>query len=94
MIARPGAGHHRPCAAIAGEKGITPAQLALAWLLHQGPDIAPIPGTTKIPRLEENIGAVDVALSADDLARIAAAVPETAVEGERYSAPGLAMVNR
>ena len=80
--------------AIAGEKGITPAQLALAWLLHQGPDIAPIPGTTKIPRLEENTGAVDVVLSADDLARIAAAVPETAVEGERYSAPGLAMVNR
>jgi aryl-alcohol dehydrogenase-like predicted oxidoreductase len=79
---------------IAGEKGITPAQLALSWILHQGPDIAPIPGTTKIARLEENVGAVDVALSADDLARIAAAVPETAIEGERYSASGMAMVGR
>ena len=79
---------------IAGEKGITPAQLALAWLLHQGDDIAPIPGTTKISRLEENLGAVDLALSAEDLARIAAAVPETAVEGERYSEAGLAMVGR
>jgi aryl-alcohol dehydrogenase-like predicted oxidoreductase len=79
---------------IAGEKGITPAQLALAWILHQGSDIAPIPGTTKISRLEENIGAVDVALSAEDLSRIAAAVPETAIEGERYSKAGLAMVGR
>jgi len=80
--------------AIAGEKGITPAQLALSWILHQGPDIAPIPGTTKITRLEENVGAVDVVLSADDLARIAAAVPETAIEGERYTAAGMAMVGR
>lgn len=79
---------------IAGEKGITPAQLALAWILHQGPDIAPIPGTTKIARLEENIGAVDVTLSAEDLTRIAAAVPETAIEGERYTKAGLAMVGR
>ncbi|WP_425997486.1 aldo/keto reductase [Caulobacter sp. DWR1-3-2b1] len=79
---------------IAGEKGITPAQLALAWLLHQGPDIAPIPGTTKIGRLEENLGAVDVVLTTEDLTRIAAAVPETAVEGERYSEAGLAMVGR
>ncbi len=79
---------------IAGEKGVTPAQLALSWILHQGPDIAPIPGTTKIARLEENVGAVDVVLSAEDLSRIAAAVPETAVEGERYAAAGLAMVGR
>ena len=79
---------------IAGEKGITPAQLALSWILHQGEAIAPIPGTTKISRLEENVGAVDVVLSAEDLARIAAAVPETAVEGERYTAAGLAMVGR
>ncbi|WP_184716762.1 aldo/keto reductase [Caulobacter sp.] len=79
---------------IAGEKGITPAQLALSWILHQGEHIAPIPGTTKIARLEENLGAVDVVLSADDLARIAAAVPETAVEGERYTAAGMAMVGR
>lgn len=80
--------------AIAAEKGITPAQLALAWILHQGEDISPIPGTTKIARLEENAGAADVTLSAEDLARIAAAVPETAVEGERYTAAGMAMVGR
>jgi len=80
--------------ALAAERGATPAQLALAWLLHQGPDIAPIPGTTKISRLEENLGAVDLVLSADDLARISAAVPETAVEGARYSEAGLAMVGR
>ena len=79
---------------IAREKGITPAQLALAWILHQGPDIAPIPGTTKISRLEENIGAVDVVLSAEDLTRITAAVPETAIEGARYSEAGLAMTGR
>jgi aryl-alcohol dehydrogenase-like predicted oxidoreductase len=79
---------------IAGEKGITPAQLALAWILHQGPNIAPIPGTTKISRLEENVGAVDISLSAEDLTRIAAAVPETAIEGARYSEAGLAMTGR
>jgi aryl-alcohol dehydrogenase-like predicted oxidoreductase len=79
---------------IAADKGVTPAQLALAWLLHQGPGIAPIPGTTKIRRLEENVGAVDVVLTADDLAKIAAAVPETAIEGARYSEAGLAMVGR
>lgn len=79
---------------IAAEKGATPAQLALAWILHQGEAIAPIPGTTKIARLEENLGAVELSLSADDLARIAAAVPETAVEGERYTKAGLAMVGR
>jgi aryl-alcohol dehydrogenase-like predicted oxidoreductase len=79
---------------IAADKGVTPAQLALAWLLAQGPDIVPIPGTTKISRLEENIGAADVALTADDLAKIAVAVPETAVEGARYTEAGLAMVGR
>jgi aryl-alcohol dehydrogenase-like predicted oxidoreductase len=79
---------------IAAEKGATPAQLALAWILHQGQAIAPIPGTTKIARLEENLGAVELSLSAEDLARIAAAVPETAVEGERYTKAGLAMVGR
>ena len=65
-----------------------------AWLLAQGADIAPIPGTTKVARLEENIGAVDVTLSADDQARIVAAVPETEVEGARYAEAGLAMVGR
>lgn len=79
---------------IAADKGVTPAQLALAWLLAQGPDIVPIPGTTRISRLEENVGAAEVALTAGDLAKIAAAVPETAVEGARYNEAGLAMVGR
>jgi len=81
-------------AVLAADKGVTPAQLALAWILHQGQDITPIPGTTKIHRLEENIAAADVTFTADELARIAAAVPETAIEGERYSKSGMAMVGR
>jgi len=78
---------------LAGEKGRTPAQLALAWLLHQGDAIAPIPGTTKVSRLEENVAAADIKLSAEDLKAIEAAVPETEVEGARYDARGLSMVN-
>ena len=80
--------------ALAAQRGATPAQLALAWLLHQGEDIVPIPGTTKVSRLEENLGAVDMVLSEADLAAIAAAVPETEVAGARYQDAGLAMVNR
>jgi aryl-alcohol dehydrogenase-like predicted oxidoreductase len=80
-------------AAIARGKGRTPAQLALAWLLHQGQDIAPIPGTTKLHRLEENLAAADIPLSADELAEIERAVPETAVEGGRYDELGLSMLN-
>ncbi len=79
---------------LARQKGATAAQLALAWLLHQGPDIVPIPGTTKATRLDENLGAVDIALSADDLAAIARAIPETAVAGDRYNEQGMAMVGR
>jgi aryl-alcohol dehydrogenase-like predicted oxidoreductase len=78
---------------LAAETGRTPAQLALAWLLAQGDDIAPIPGTTNPQRLVENAAAADVRLSADDLAAIEAAVPEAAVEGARYDERGLAMVN-
>jgi aryl-alcohol dehydrogenase-like predicted oxidoreductase len=77
---------------IAKEKGCTPAQLALAWLLAQGDDIAPIPGTTKAHRLEENVGAAQVRLTSADLAAIAAGVPE--VEGARHSPAGMAMVDR
>jgi len=66
------------------EKGCTPAQLALAWLLAQGDDIVPIPGTKSRRRLEENVGAVGVALSRADLARLDAAVPPGAAAGERY----------
>jgi aryl-alcohol dehydrogenase-like predicted oxidoreductase len=71
-------------ARIAGEKKATPAQVALAWLLAQKPWIVPIPGTTKLQRLEENIGAVAVELSADDLREIASAAAKIELEGARY----------
>lgn len=70
--------------AIAEEKGCTPGQLALAWVLAQGEDVAPIPGTKRVRYLEENAAAADVELSADDLRRLADAVPRDAVVGERY----------
>ena len=69
---------------IGERKHATPAQIALAWLLAQRPWIVPIPGTTKLNRLEENIGAVEVELSADDLREIDAAASKITVEGERY----------
>ncbi|MEO9325885.1 aldo/keto reductase [Nocardioides sp. C4-1] len=69
---------------IAVEKGVTPGQLALAWVLAQGDDVAPIPGTKRIAYLEENVAASGVGLSDDDLARIADAVPADAVVGDRY----------
>jgi len=76
---------------IAREKEITPAQLALAWVLAQGEDIVPIPGTKRRKYLEENAAAVDVELSDEDLARIDAELPE--VSGERYDEVGMAAVN-
>ena len=69
---------------LARAKGCSPAQLALAWLLAQGEDIVPIPGTKSRTRLEENFGAVQVALTPADLARLDAAVPPGAAAGERY----------
>ncbi|HET9127805.1 MAG TPA: aldo/keto reductase, partial [Propionibacteriaceae bacterium] len=69
--------------ALASEKGITPAQLALAWLLAQGDDIVPIPGTRSLTRLQENLGAADVSLGQDDLDRIHEILPHGAF-GERY----------
>jgi aryl-alcohol dehydrogenase-like predicted oxidoreductase len=75
--------------AIAAEKGCTPSQLTLAWLLAQGPDVVAIPGTRYIPRMDENIGALRVKLSADDVARISAAVPRGAAAGTRYPAGGM-----
>ncbi len=71
-------------ARIASRKGTTPARVALAWLLAQKPWIVPIPGTTKLARLEENIGAASVALSADDLRDIEATAATITVQGERY----------
>jgi aryl-alcohol dehydrogenase-like predicted oxidoreductase len=77
---------------IANEKGVTPSQLALAWVLAQGEDIVPIPGTKRVRYLEENVGAVDVQLSDDDLRRIEEAFPKGATAGERY--PDMSTVNR
>ena len=79
-------------AAIAREKGCTPGQLVLAWLLAQGPDIIPIPGTKHVARLEENLGALDVMLTTEDVARISEAVPPGAASGTRYPAPQMASV--
>ena len=69
---------------IAGEKKATPAQIALAWLLARKPWIVPIPGTTKLHRLEENLAAADIKLTAQDLAEIKRAAGEIQIEGERY----------
>ncbi|HQT80473.1 MAG TPA: aldo/keto reductase [Rhodopila sp.] len=77
---------------ISAEKGATSAQVTLAWLLAQGPDVVAIPGTRYPARLDENIGALDVHLSADDVARISAAVPAGAAAGTRYPAGGMAGV--
>ena len=68
----------------AEQKKATPAQIALAWLLAQKPWIVPIPGTTKLHRLEENIGAVDLQLSTDDLRELDIAASKIAVQGARY----------
>jgi aryl-alcohol dehydrogenase-like predicted oxidoreductase len=79
---------------VASRKGCTPAQLALAWLLHQGDDIVPIPGTTRVENLEENVGALGVTLTKRDLERINAVFPKGVAAGERYLEGGMATVNR
>ena len=79
---------------VAEEKGATPAQIALAWLLAQRPYIVPIPGTTKLHRLEENIGAAAIQLSAADLSAIEKAAAGISIAGERYAPAQLAMVGR
>jgi aryl-alcohol dehydrogenase-like predicted oxidoreductase len=79
---------------LAAEKNATPAQVALAWLLAQRPSIVPIPGTTKLHRLEENLGAVAVDLSEPDLTRIRDALTAIELVGERYSAANQSLVNR
>jgi aryl-alcohol dehydrogenase-like predicted oxidoreductase len=81
-------------AAIAREKGCTPAQLALAWVLAQGPDTVPIVGTKRRTYLEENLGALDVHLDAQDLARLDQAAPRGAGFGDRYSAAGMTFIDR
>jgi len=75
--------------AMAAEKGCTPSQLTLAWLLAQGPDVVAIPGTRYVKRLDENLGALHVALSPEDVERISAAIPAGAAAGTRYPAGGM-----
>ena len=77
---------------LAAEKQVTPAQLALAWVLHQGDDIVPIPGTTNPDHLDQNLGALNVSLSDDELARIDEIAPAGAAAGDRY--PDMSSVNR
>jgi len=79
---------------VATDKGATPAQVALAWLLAQRPYIVPIPGTTKLHRLEENIGAADIELTDADLRQIDEAAAHIQVEGDRYAPAQMAMVGR
>jgi aryl-alcohol dehydrogenase-like predicted oxidoreductase len=79
---------------VGDKKGATPAQIALAWLLAQRPYVAPIPGTTKLDRLEENIGAAEIHLTQDDLRAIEDAASQIKIEGERYAPQQLAMVGR
>ena len=79
---------------LAREKQCSPAQLALAWVLHQGEDIVPIPGTKHSNYLEDNVGATNVPLSTEDLSRIAASVPRNMAAGERYPPQMMGMIDR
>ncbi|NIK60936.1 aldo/keto reductase [Kribbella shirazensis] len=80
--------------ALAASKGVTPSQLALAWLLAQGNDVAPIPGTKRRKYLAENLGAAEVSFSADELAALDAAFPPDAVAGQRYQQGGMDLVGK
>ena len=79
---------------VADEVGCTPVQLALAWLLHQGEDVVPIPGTKHVRYLEENVAATEVSLSAEQLRRLDELLPPGSVAGARYLAGGMASVER
>src|SRR3954452_9864054 len=79
---------------MAQEKGCTPAQLALAWVLARGDDIVPIPGTKRRRYLDENVGALEIRLSADDLARIDQVLPPGMASGTRYAAPQMQALSR
>ncbi len=81
-------------ATVAQRKNATPAQIALAWILAQKPWFVPIPGTTKLHRLEENIGATAVVLSPEELAEIETASSEMKVQGDRYSEGSAKMIDR
>ena len=79
---------------LASRKGATPAQIALAWILHKGTDIVPIPGTKRRRYLEENVAAADVSLTAEEMSGLDAALSPDKVAGQRYAAPQMAMVDR
>lgn len=79
---------------LALERGVTPAQIALAWLLSQGDDLVPIPGTKQVQRLEENLGALSIRLSETDLERLEAAFTPGAVAGARYGTVGVTQTQR
>jgi aryl-alcohol dehydrogenase-like predicted oxidoreductase len=79
---------------IADAKAVTPGQLALAWVLAQGPDVVPIPGTKRRSYLAENVGALDVSLSPSDLERIEEAAPKGAVHGDRYPEEMMKAIHR
>lgn len=80
--------------AIAAEKGVTPGQLALAWLLAQGDDIVPIPGTKRRTYLEENVAAIDIQLTSEDLQRIESVAPKGSFAGDRYPTSHMSALNR
>jgi aryl-alcohol dehydrogenase-like predicted oxidoreductase len=79
---------------LAGEKGVTPAQLALAWVLAQGEDVVPIPGTKRVRYLEDNMGALQVNLTESDRKKIAERLAQIQVFGERYTPDMMALVQR
>ncbi|ARQ08361.1 aldo/keto reductase protein [Rhizobium etli] len=78
---------------LAAAKGVTAAQLALAWVLHQGDDIVPIPGARKLHHLEQNVAAADIVLSVEELDQLGESIPAAQVAGKRYSDASLAMTN-
>jgi aryl-alcohol dehydrogenase-like predicted oxidoreductase len=80
--------------AIAGRRGVTAGQLALAWVLSKGMDVVPIPGTKRRKYLEENVAAADVVLTADDVRELEDAVPADAIAGDRYTAAGMRTIDR
>jgi aryl-alcohol dehydrogenase-like predicted oxidoreductase len=79
---------------IAARKGVTAGQLALAWVLSKGDDIAPIPGTKRRKYLEENAAAADIVLTPAEVAELEAAVPPEEIAGDRYAAAGMRAIDR
>lgn len=79
---------------VAGERGLTAAQVAIAWMLNRDETLVPIPGARRIKHLEENVAAADIVLTPADIAAIEAAIPQSAVAGERYAEAGRSLLNR